>query len=351
MNRNIIWVILIFSLLGACTKKENQTFNFDYSGLPDPEIPSDNQLTRDGVELGRKLFYEKLLSRDTSISCASCHIQDFAFSDTSRFSIGVDGKIGKRQSMAIFNMAWNDNDFFWDGRAHLLRDQVLMPIQDPLEMDETLDNVIARLKSIEEYNNGFEEVFNEPGIDETKLSLALEQFVHSIVSNKSKYDLFLKNKVSLTASEERGRKLYFSNFDQQNPAKPFSNCSLCHGGLNFENDGYENNGLDANDSWTDLGRGEVINSTHKIGAFKVPSLRNIALTPPYMHDGRFETLEEVLDHYSEGIQPSSTVSHTLLSTSIHSPILDDQEKKDLIAFLKTLTDYELLNNPNYADPF
>lgn len=353
-------IIIAFSfifILFSCSKdQENSSQNptpytFTYEGLPNPIIPSDNPLTNQGVELGRKLFYEKALSKDSSISCASCHAQENAFSDINRFSTGVRGLQGKRQSMAIFNMAWNDNAFFWDGRSHLLRDQVLMPIQDTIEMDETLENIVQKLKNSSNYLSDFESAFGTSEITPHYISLALEQFIHSIVSNTSKYDLFLKNEATLSASEERGRVLFFTTYNPSTPDVDFANCVLCHGGPNFENDSYMNNGLDTDENFEDLGRALVTNSVFDNATFKVPTLRNIELTPPYMHDGRFETLEEVIDHYSEGIKVSSTVNSTLLSISNLGPLLNAQQKADLIAFLKTLTDTNLITNPKYSDPF
>ncbi len=241
--------------------------------------------------------------------------------------------------------------FFWDGRAHTLRDQVLMPIQDPLEMDEALESVINKLQSKTDYVTHFEEVFGTSGINSLNISLALEQFVHSIVSNKSKYDKFLKNEATLTPSEERGRLLFFKRYDPSAPNAAFANCVQCHGGPNFENDDYMNNGLDLEVDIDDIGRAIVTNSSNDIGEFKVPSLRNVELTPPYMHDGRFETLEEVVNHYSEGIKYSPTVNPTLLSISNLGPLLNEQQKADVVSFLKTLTDYELISNSKYSDPF
>ena len=162
----------------------------EYGNLPDPELPADNMLTKQGVQLGRMLFYEKMLSLDGSQSCASCHNQADAFSDTLKFSIGVEMLPGKRQAMAVFNMAWNSNEFFWDGRAHLLRDQSLNPIEDPFEMNETLDNVIAKLSASQLYKDQFTRAFGSDEVTSEKMSLAMEQFMLSIISYDSKYDKF-----------------------------------------------------------------------------------------------------------------------------------------------------------------
>ncbi|WP_196886230.1 cytochrome-c peroxidase [Aureivirga sp. CE67] len=355
----IFTILGITLLLFSCSKDDEGSrndsngnkYNLEYTGLPKPNIAEDNKLTKNGVELGRRLFYEKTLSEDNSMSCASCHVQKDAFSDIRRFSEGVKGLPGKRQAMAVFNMAWNDNKFFWDGRANLLRDQSLLPIQDHLEMNETLDNVILKLKANADYVERFQDVFEDGEINSFNISLALEQFMNSIVSNNSKYDKFLQNKANLSASEERGRVLYFRAYDPLKPNQAFGNCIDCHGGANFENDSYMNNGLDTDEEMTDLGRGAVTERAVDRGTFKIPSLRNIELTPPYMHDGRFETLEEVIDHYNSGVKLSTTLNPTMLSLANEGSKMNEQDKKDLIAFLKTLTDYDLVTNPKYSDPF
>lgn len=227
-----------------------------------------------------------------------------------------------------------------------------MPIQDPLEMNETLTNVIDKLETIPDYIERFDEVFGSPEINEFRISLALEQFMNTIVSNKSKYDKVQLGKATFTASEERGRMLFFNQFNPANLNLSGANCAHCHGGANFENNDYINNGLDIDADMVDMGRGEVINNDLYRGTFKVPSLRNIELTPPYMHDGRFDTLEEVVDHYNNGIKISSTLNSTLASVQNNGGLqLSEQDKVDLIAFLKTLTDYELINNPKFSDPF
>ena len=323
----------------------------DFKDIPVPYFPDDNLLTEEGVELGRRLFYEKALSKDGSMSCASCHNQETAFSDTNQFSIGVEGEPGGRQAMAIFNMAWNTNEFFWDGRAHLLRDQSLLPIQDPLEMNETLENVIAKLTDLPEYTDRFNKVFGSKVITELNISLALEQFMNSIISIDSKYDRFKRNEVSLTDSEERGRQLFFTEYNKFFPDVSGADCAHCHGGFNFENDEYMNNGLDILANQTDIGRENVTSNPMDRAKFKVTSLRNIELTPPYMHDGRFKTLEEVVDHYNSGIQLSPSVNPAIADTEEEGLFLTEQDKQDLVAFLKTLTDEVLMTNPDYSNPF
>ena len=359
MKPTFIFILILFTSLWSCSKDSptnyqlvNQGYSLEHEGLPEPQLPDDNPLTVNGIELGRRLFYESQLSKDNSMSCATCHVQEHAFSDINRFSIGVEGLPGKRQAMAIFNMAWNNNEFFWDGRAHLLRDQSLMPIQDPLEMNETLENAIMKLEAIPDYEARFEAVFGTSGITSERIALAMEQFMMTIVSNQSKFDRVQRGQASFSISEARGRDLFFRQFDPADPNNSGANCAHCHGGANFENNDYMNNGLDLEVNMADVGREDVTNNPLYKGAFKVPSLRNIELTPPYMHDGRFDTLEDVVEHYDHGIKISPTLNSTLASVQNNGGLqLTSQDKSDLIAFLKTLTDHELVNNPKFSNPF
>ena len=362
MNKQItiISMIALSISIAGCEKDTDLTeptaqveqdftpYTIDFKNFPDPNLPADNPLTQAGFDLGKQLFYDPILSRDNSISCASCHNQSSAFDDNNRFSIGVDGQKGSRQAMAIFNMAWNSNGFFWDGRAELLRHQAVLPIQDELEMDETIDNVVAKLSEMDEYKNRFIKAFGSPIIDEKSISLALEQFMLTLVSNQSKYDDYLAGKTQLSASEERGRKLYFTEYNQFIPDSSGADCAHCHGGINFENDRYMNNGLDQ--VITDKGFGAVSGRARDEGKFKVVSLRNIALTAPYMHDGRFQTLEEVVEHYNSGIQRSATLDPAIEMTMSTGLRLTDQDKKDLVAFLKTLTDEKFITNSKFSKP-
>ncbi len=318
--------------------------------FPPPPIPSDNELTVQGVKLGRMLFHEKALSADGSQSCASCHNQTTGFSDTAQFSIGVNGMPGHRQAMSIANLAWNTNGFFWDGRAPMLRDQALLPIQDPLEMDETLDNVVSKLSAMPRFIDQFIRAFGSAEITSERMGLAMEQFMNSIVSMDSKYDRYLAGSETLTESEERGRLLFFTEYNPFFPDQSGADCAHCHGGANFENDDYMNNGLDSDADMDDDGHMNVTNNPMDKGRFKVVSLRNVALTPPYMHDGRFQTLEEVVAHYNDGIVASSTVDPAILATQETGLMLDEQEQADLVAFLHTLTDYSFQDVIEYSDP-
>jgi len=354
-------VLLMLLVLSSCKPEDEQVippvsldetpFDLKYGHLPAPELPEDNALTVQKVELGRMLFYEPQLSKDASQSCASCHRLSDGFSDTTRFSVGVEGLPGKRQAMPVFNMAWHSNAFFWDGRAELLRDQALKPIQDPLEMNETLENVVAKLGNDQRYLDQFTRAFGSDEITPEKMALALEQFMLSVVSYNSKYDRYLNGEATLTESELRGLELFSTEYNPFFPEFSGADCAHCHGGINFENDQYMNNGLDTDAEIADIGREEVTGNPSDRAKFKVPSLRNVAVTPPYMHDGRFQTLEEVIDHYNEGIKESNTTDQTVLNTKDTGLFLDEQDKQDLLNFLKTLTDEVFLQNPAYENPF
>lgn len=360
MKKGLVATSFVFVLifLAACQKeKENEQTPFnpepyvlDHGLLPPLMNPSDNPLTVEGVKLGRMLFYERKLSGDGTQSCGDCHRQEHAFTDTAQFSVGIAGLHGRRNSMGVFNMLWNFNGFFWDGRAQLLRHQALLPIQDPLEMNETLDRAIAKLEEIEAYQEQFRKAFGSPNINEEKISLALEQFMNSLVSSNSKYDKYLAGELTLNPEEERGRKLFFTEYNAFFPDESGADCAHCHGGLNFSNNQYMNNGLDLGPDIKDEGRKEVTGLPGDRGKFKVTSLRNIGLTAPYMHDGRFRTLEEVIDHYDHGLKDSPSLNPALRSTMGTGLRLTEQQKSDLKAFLLTLTDYEFISDPRFQNP-
>jgi len=356
----IALLFMMIFLIFACKKKNDKTmdilqidstpYEIEYGDLPQPNIPGDNKLSNSGVQLGRMLFYEKMLSKDNSISCGSCHNQKTAFSDTNRLSKGVGGSFGKRHAMAVFNMLWNSNKFFWDGRAHLLRDQSLMPIHDNLEMGETLDNVVNKLRKSSQYSSQFIKAFGSSEITSEKISLALEQFMNSIISFNSKYDDYLAGKAILNAVEERGRFLFFTEYNPSFPEASGADCQHCHGGANFENDKYMNNGIDGNLTLNDVGREAVTNNPNDKGKFKVTSLRNIALTPPYMHDGRFKTLEQVVNHYNL-VKNSNYLDPSFQQQLPNGLLLSNDDKAALVAFLKTLTDTKLTNDSKFSSPF
>lgn len=302
--------------------------------FPQVKLPADNPLTKEGVALGRQLFQDTRLSVNNTQSCASCHTQDHAFADERRFSLGAQQQVGRRNAMPLFNLAWHPG-FFWDGRAKTLREQVLMPIQDKNEMNETLPNVIAKLNASPEYQTSFSKAFGSPGITTDRIARALEQFLLTFISQESRFDRAARKVVELTESEKRGLQLFVTEFDPQRGLRG-ADCFHCHGGTLFTSQPFANNGLEL--SADDLGRMAVTKDETDRGKFKTPSLRNIALTAPYMHDGRFTTLEEVVEHYSSGVRRSPTLDPNLAKHPETGIQLNAQEKADLVAFLKTLTD-------------
>jgi cytochrome c peroxidase len=353
----LLSVLTIISIsMIACEQDDPQVvydptpYDLKFGAFPTPDLPADNIPTIAGVQLGRMLFYEKRLSKNNSQSCASCHKQSNGFSDERKLSIGVKGLEGRRQAMPLANLAWHKYGFFWDGRAPTLHDQALRPIQDTLEMDETLENVIAKLQPDQEYKDQFVRAFGDNTITSSRIALAIEQFEITLISNRSKYDDYLAGKVQLSESEEHGRALFFSTFDPNTGAKG-AECFHCHTGFDFSIHTYLNNGIDAAARFTDLGRFEVTQNPEQKARFKLPSLRNVELTAPYMHDGRFQTLEEVVEHYNTGVYYSGTLDesmdHNLLPGGLQ---LSAQDKADIVAFLKTLTDLKFVNDERFSEP-
>jgi cytochrome c peroxidase len=300
--------------------------------FPVPDLPRDNPLIDERVALGEKLFHEKSLSRDGTISCASCHHADAAFTDKLAISKGIDGRIGDRNSMPLFNLAWK-REFFWDGRAKSLREQTLMPIADHREMDESLDSVVEKLSAAPAYAPLFKAAYKSPGITSEKISLALEQFLLTLSARDSRFDRAMAGKAALTEEEKRGFELFMTESDPRT-GQFGADCFHCHGGALFSDHQFHNNGL----SGDDRGRAKITGSAADERKFSTPSLRNVALTAPYMHDGRFATLEEVIEHYSSGVQRSATLDPNLAKHPANGLNLSATDKAALVAFLKTLTD-------------
>jgi cytochrome c peroxidase len=309
--------------------------------FPKP-IPSNNQLTKEGIALGRMLFYDPILSGNNTQSCASCHQQEFAFTDgTNQFSKGITGALGHRNAMPIFNLLWNPN-FFWDGRSSTLEIQALKPIVDPVEMNANLDDVLKKLNAHPKYPELFFKAFGSAVITKENLAKAITQFERIIISGDSKYDRVVKGTATFTDSELRG----FLSFIGNDPDKD-GDCIHCHvEGKTFTDFAFKNNGLDATP--IDSGRFLVTRLPSDIGKFKTPSLRNIGLTAPYMHDGRFKTLDEVLDHYNTDFN-KNTYLDPAMDSQAHGR-LTTLTRKDIIAFLHTLTDSSLLINKEFSKP-
>lgn len=311
--------------------------------------PNNNEITDNGATLGRVLFYDKNLSLNNTVSCASCHIQQHGFSDPKALSIGFNGELTSRNSMGLANARFYENGrFFWDERAETLEDQTLVPIQDLVEMGLTLAELEAKLAEQTYYAALFTNAFGDENITSNRVALALSQFIRSMVSYESKFDEGLAqaqdiedNFPNFTISENRGKQLFMSNQTR---------CFDCHATNVFVGDDARNNGLDA--TITDLGVGGITGNNNELGEFKVPSLRNIALTAPYMHDGRFETLAEVIEHYNSGVQDNPNLDNRLTQgNNVRRLNLSDTDKQALVDFLNTLTDNEFVNDEKYANPF
>ncbi|MDB6004962.1 MAG: hypothetical protein JWR15_1949, partial [Prosthecobacter sp.] len=296
--------------------------------FPKVTLPADNPLTEEGVALGRQLFHDTRLSGDLTQSCATCHDQAHAFASAQPQQPGM------RNAMPLFNLAWQQS-FFWDGRAATLREQVLMPIRDKREMHETLPNVIAKLSADVECATAFARAFGSAEITSERIAKALEQFLLTLVSQESRFDRAARKVAELTESERRGLRLFVTEFDPKRGLRG-ADCFHCHGGTLFTSQQFANNGLEL--STDDLGRMAVTHNAADRGKFKTPSLRNVARTAPYMHDGRFATLEEVVEHYSSGVRRTDTLDPNLAKHPEGGIQFTPQEKADLVAFLKTLTD-------------
>ena len=324
------------------------------SHFPQPNIPTDNPLTNEGVELGRMLFYDPILSADSTMGCFSCHLQENAFTDPKIKSIGIDGLEGNRNSMPLFNLSYGFNTTFtWDGSKQTLEQQSLEPIENPIELHQMLPDLIERLKNHPDYPELFKKAFNEaPSEDLVGNSIA--QFMRTLISANSRYDQFITPGSGVVPTELELKGWNFFNLETNSAGD--SECTHCHGGTLFTEFTYENNGLTETTSiegFSDPGRGNVTGFNKDYGRFKVPSLRNVALTAPYMHDGRFATLEEVIDHYSEGVHNSPTLSPDIGSefTAGGKLLLSMEQKQALLAFLNTLTDTTFINNPKFSNPF
>lgn len=292
-----------------------------------------NPLKQYTVDLGRKLFYDPILSRDHTISCSSCHLSDQAFSHAgNHLSKGIEDGIGDRNSPAIFNLAWQKT-FMWDGSVVNIDVQALAPINHPKEMGEDINVAVRKLNQSKEYKMLFYKSFGDSLATSERLMKALSQFQLTIVSANAKYDKVKQGKAKFTASENKGYQLFKQS------------CSSCHSEPLFSTYEFANNGLSYNSELKDYGKwNKTFESADKM-MFKIPSLRNLAYTYPYMHDGRFKTLNEVLEHYENGI-----VKRPTLAKQLEKPIVfDPKEKEDLLAFLATLNDSVLVSNPEFQN--
>jgi cytochrome c peroxidase len=320
--------------------------------FPPMDIPADNPLTVEGVELGRYLFWEKKLSADGTQSCGSCHLPEHGFSDPNQFSIGITGSVGTRQSMALVNLGWAYN-YFWDGRAPSLEVQVLEPISNPIEMNNTWENALEALRAEPIYPPLFNAAFGTPDITQDRAAKAMASFLRTMISADSKFDRERAGTYTFTPLEEAGFNLFLmEGGTNPNTGQPWggADCFHCHGPAGMQMGDYlmHNNGLDSEFS-ADPGRAAITGNPLDSGKFKTPSLRNIELTAPYMHDGRFATLNEVIAHYNTGGQVSTTID-PFMEAAGGGLFLDELDELALIAFLKTLTDTSFIHNPAFQDP-
>ncbi len=311
-------------------------YRFSYPAyFPQPALPTDNPLTEPGVELGRALYFDRRLSGAGNQSCATCHRPEHGFIDPQRrFSRGSNGAVGTRNSMPLTNLAWNPT-FFWDGRAASLRQQVLQPLENPAEMNARLPTVVGFLRGDAGYRERFAAAFGSAEINADLLARALEQFLLTLVAGDTKLDRTVRDGIVLSEEEQRGFELFQTEYDPRRGLFG-ADCFHCHGGALFRSQTFANNGLDAVPA--DWGRALVTGLAADRGKFAVPSLRNVARTAPYMHDGRFHTLEEVVAHYASGVQRSATLDPNLAKHPDGGVPLSAEDQRALVAFLRTLTD-------------
>ena len=372
------------AILGNYLNLSATPYNYEAPDLPEhftggemegfDTMPDSNKTTDMGATLGRVLFYDKQLSLNNSIACASCHMQEHGFADTATFSRGHDGAMTHRNAMTLINARFHQgNKYGWDERANALEEMVLLPIEDGIEMNISLDSLVGKLAALEYYPVLFRNAFGSEEINKTRISKALAQYVRSIVSYETKFDKGLEllgtdetgegipQMPNYSTLEQQGQDIFFSNTSHE------ANCLYCHGSPamvvpedlaanQVDYDQPKNNGLELN--YADNGVGEISGLAADDAKFRVPSLRNIALTAPYMHDGRFKTLEQVIDHYSDGVKQHDNL-HFRLSLVDDGPPggtptklnFTEQEKTALIAFLNTLTDEQITIDQKFSDPF
>jgi cytochrome c peroxidase len=293
-----------------------------------------NILTEPKILLGKALFYDPLLSKDGSISCASCHSSYNAFAHTDHeLSHGINDQIGFRNAPALFNLAWQQN-FMWDGAINHLDMQALAPITHPKEMGENLIDVVIKLQASPLYKTLFKQAFKDTIITGERLLKAMSQFELTLVSANSKYDKVMKKQTVFTEQEQSGYTLFKQH------------CNSCHAEPLFSNYAFANNGLPVDSTLNDYGKMNITQKSEDSLMFKIPTLRNLSYTFPYMHDGRFKKLHEVLQHYTKGVKQSVTLSHQL-KNNIN---LTSNQKIDLLSFILTLNDSAFVFNPNHKYP-
>ena len=343
-----VHIIIIFFVCFSCDNESVERYFATPSSLDIPKlfednilapvIPIDNPQTVEGIALGKKLFFDPILSIDNTLACVDCHAPENAFTDSDKFSDGVDGIFGNRNSMPLFNLAWNyDEKFFWDGNTFSLEHQAFVPVTDPFEMKSNWADVESKLQQHAEYPSLFEKAFGSLNIDSSLVTKAIAQFERTLISANSKFDKFLLGELNLSPEELNGFNVFMDE------AK--GDCFHCHGSDKnplWTDNIFHNNGLD--ETFADLGLGAVTGDPADNGKFKSPSLRNLEFTAPYMHDGRFASLDDVINHYSQGLKNSSTIDPLMKKADQGGVGLTDKDKADLKAFLLSLSDYDFINS-------
>ncbi|GEP89614.1 cytochrome c peroxidase [Chitinophaga terrae (ex Kim and Jung 2007)] len=335
----LIACLLVF-LLWSCGKDERQEPAFEGfvqpAGFPAPAYNiAGNPVTKAGFELGRKLFYEPRLSRNNTISCGSCHLQTSAFTHHGHdISHGIDDRLGSRNAPPIMNLAWSPT-LMWDGGIFDLDLQPVAPITNFVEMDEKMSNVLEKLKNTAPYPELFRKAFGNEGITTATMMKAMSQFMIMVVSNESKYDSVMRGQASFLADEKKGYELFLQH------------CNACHTAPLFTDHSFRNNGIGIGPN-NDQGRYAITLNPDDMYRFKVPSLRNLAYTAPYMHDGRFYTLNGVLTHYTSEVQDMPTLDPLLKSNGKRGIALTVSEQQELLAFLNTLNDKKFITEKKFS---
>ncbi len=350
--RKLVFLFLLLSLIGLSYSNKFTTTPYKFPELkffPKMPVSSFNPVTVEGVDLGRHLFYDPILSSDNTMSCSSCHNQAAAFSDSPNvFSQGRYGTKMKRNTMPLFNLAWYPA-FFWDGRAKSIEEQIFHPVREYNEMNIDWKTATERLEKNKFYKTKFKQAFGTKKIDSVQVAHSIAQFLRTMISYQSKYDQVIKGNTLFTKDEYEG----FNLINDQTKG----DCIHCHstdGDALGTTLAFSNNGLDAvtnPDDYKDKGRGAITGKITDNGKFIVPSLRNVAFTAPYMHDGRFKTLEEVINFYSEGVQKNVNIDSKMGYAHQGGVKLTSEEKRKIVAFLLTLSDSSFISNPEFSNPF
>ncbi len=348
MKCSIAWILLpgLGSLVSCTAKSDLDLRKIPYSltlfqapkprDFPPMVVSRDNPLSVEGIALGKKLFFDPILSRDSSVSCSTCHQPNLAFTDALAQSKGMEGRLSPRSAMSLLNVGFYSKGLFWDGRVATLEEQSLHPVRTFEEMGENWARVSQKLQAHAEYPVLFRKAFGimrRSEIDSTLVVKALAQFERTLISADTKFDRVMAGKETFSPNEKRGWTIFF-DADAKNT--PTSECNHCHVDPLFSTLAFENNGIEPGNEiqpLKDLGRGGVTGNVYERGQFRVPTLRNLAYTAPYMHDGRFKTLDEVLDHYQSGGHAGMNVS-----PNVRKLQLNKQDRRDLLAFLQTLND-------------